>query len=248
MGALLLLCTFFFTGRSGLAQTYDYDILIKNARVLDGSLKQAFQADVAIKGANIAKIEKSISGSAKKIINAKGLHLSPGFIDLHTHAGRDMYVPENRPALNYLKQGVTTLIVGQCGGSAWPIFEKARDLFQRWRDEGIGPNVASLVGQGSVREIVMGRENREPTPQEMEEMKALVKEAMEQGAYGFSTGLRYVPGSYSETDEIIEVMDCRGRAFLKEAPPPRRRHSRRHPSPRTFLASRASGRAARPRR
>ncbi|MHC4596368.1 MAG: N-acyl-D-amino-acid deacylase family protein, partial [Planctomycetota bacterium] len=141
-----------------------------------------------------------------RVIDGKGLYISPGFIDLHTHADKGMYFPENRACLNYLKQGVTTVVVGQCGSSAWPIFEKAENQITRWAEEGIGPNAALLVGHGTVRAIVMGREKREPTPEELARMKSLVKEAMEQGACGLSTGLIYVPSSYGKTDEVIELV------------------------------------------
>jgi N-acyl-D-aspartate/D-glutamate deacylase len=183
-----------------------YDILIKNGKVLDGSFNQAFNADIAIKGDTILRVEKSIKGKAKKIIDAKGLYITPGFIDLHTHVDRGMYYPENRACLNFLKQGTTTVIVGQCGGSAWPIFEKAVDQMRRWDENGIGPNAALLIGHGDVRNLVMGMENREPTPDELEKMKALVREAMEQGAYGLSTGLEYRPGTYAKTNELIELV------------------------------------------
>ena len=107
---------------------------------------------MAVKDGIIVKIAKSIKGTAGKVINAKGLVVTPGFIDLHTHVDTGMYFTENRACLNYLKQGVTSVIVGQCGRSAWPIFEKAEDLSQMWTEEGIGPNAALLVGHGQVRE------------------------------------------------------------------------------------------------
>lgn len=205
---LLFLALFFLTGLNSSAQKsklFKYDLVIKNGNVFDGSLKPAFKADVAVKDGMIVKIGKSIKGSAAKEINAKGLYVTPGFIDLHTHVDRGMYFTENRACLNYLNQGVTTVIVGQCGSSAWPIFEKAEDLIKLWSEQGIGPNAALLVGHGTVRQIVLGMEDREPTPEELEKMKALVKEAMEQGAYGLSTGLIYSPGSYAKTDEVIEL-------------------------------------------
>lgn len=197
---------------AGIAQaapegnTHDYDVLIKNGRVLDGSLNPSFRADVAVKDGRIVKVARSIPGKASMVIDAKGLYVTPGFIDFHTHVDGGMYFPENRACLNYLTQGVTTIIVGQCARSAWPIFEKAEDLIKTWTEEGIGPNAALLVGHGDVREIVMGIEERESTPEELEKMKALVKEAMEQGAYGFSTGLAYIPGTYAKTDEVIELV------------------------------------------
>lgn len=189
-----------------LAQTQEFDLLIRNGRVFDGSLKPAFAADVAIKDGRIVRVATSIRDSAAKTIDAKGFYVSPGFIDLHTHADRGMNLPENRASLNYLYQGVTTMVAGQCGSSAWNIFEQAEDQIKRWSEEGIGPNAALLVGHGTVRQLAMGRENRAPTAEELQKMKALVKEAMEQGASGLSTGLIYVPGSYSKTEEVIELV------------------------------------------
>ena len=186
--------------------TPDYDLIIRNGRVFDGSLSQEFKADIAIKDGIIVSISKSVKGNAAQVINAKGLVVAPGFIDLHTHVDSEMYFPENRACLNYLKQGVTSVVVGQCGRSAWPIFEKAEDLMKTWGEEGIGPNAALLVGHGQVRELVMGMEDREPTAEELEEMKALVEEAMEQGASGLSTGLEYLPGSFGSTDEVTELV------------------------------------------
>jgi N-acyl-D-aspartate/D-glutamate deacylase len=182
-----------------------YDVLIKNGTVYDGSLAAPLKADIAIKDDRIAKIARSIKEPAAREIEAMGLIVTPGFIDLHTHVDDGMYFPENRACLNYLLQGVTSIVAGQCGGSAWPIFEKAEDLINTWTKEGIGPNAALLVGHGQVRQIILGMENRAPTPEEMEKMKALVQEAMEQGASGLSTGLIYLPGSYSKTDEIVEL-------------------------------------------
>jgi N-acyl-D-amino-acid deacylase len=188
------------------ADSPEYDILIKNARIFDGSLKEPFKGSVAISGDEIVKISRTIKGRAAKTIDAKGLYLSPGFIDMHSHADRGMYFAENRLARNYLTQGVTSLVLGQCGGSAWPIFEKAEDQTARWTGEGIGPNVALLVGHGQVRELVMGMDNRPPEPEELEQMAELVREAMEQGASGISTGLVYRPGIFSETPELIRLV------------------------------------------
>lgn len=188
------------------APATEFDVLITNGLVLDGTLKNPFLADVAVKDGRIVRVAPGIRGKAIRVIDARGLHVTPGFIDLHTHVDRGLYLPENRAALSYLAQGVTTVVVGQCGSSAWPIFEKASDQVRRFREEGVGPNVALLVGHGQVRRLVMGMENREPTPAELERMKALVQEAMEQGAVGISTGLIYRPGSFAKTDEVLEVV------------------------------------------
>ena len=209
MGLLVFLAFFFLTQTIHPTQQMDspqYDLLIKNGSVFDGSGKPAFKADIAIKGDRIIKVGKSLPGSSARVIDAKGFTVTPGFIDLHTHVDEGMCFPENRACLNFLKQGVTTVVVGQCGSSAWPIFEKADDLIKAWSKEGIGPNAALLVGHGTVRQLVMGMENREPTPEELEKMKSLVKEAMEEGAYGLSTGLIYPPSSFAKTDEIVELV------------------------------------------
>jgi N-acyl-D-amino-acid deacylase len=190
----------------GGSSAADYDVLIRGGRVLDGSGKKAIQADVAVKDGRIVKVGGSVRGSADKVIDASGLIVTPGFIDLHTHVEGGMQYPENRACLNYLKQGVTTVIVGHCGSHGWPMVEKASDRMARWSSEGIGPNAALLAGHGDVRRIVMGMENRAPTPDELTRMRALVKEAMEQGAYGFSTGLVYEPGSFGDTDEVIALV------------------------------------------
>lgn len=187
------------------AQEESYDLIIRHALIYDGSLNPPFTADIAIKGDTIARIGRNLAVKAKKTIEAKGLVATPGFIDLHSHVDEGMYFPENRACLNYLYQGVTSVVVGQCGSSAWPLFEKASDVIDMWTKEGIGPNVALLVGHGTVRRLVLGMENRPPTPEELEKMKALVKEAMEQGAWGMSTGLIYTPGSFAKTEEIIEL-------------------------------------------
>ncbi|UCF14766.1 MAG: amidohydrolase family protein [Phycisphaerales bacterium] len=177
-----ILCSLFLSGsniRAGQENIDGYDILIKSAKVFDGSDRPAFSADVAIEDDTIVKVQTSIDADAARVINGNGLYVCPGFIDLHTHVDSGMYFPEHRACLNYLKQGVTTVVVGQCGGSAWPIFEKAEDQMRRWTEEGIGPNAALLVGHGTVRRIVMGREDREPTSDELAQMKSLVAEAME---------------------------------------------------------------------
>lgn len=185
----------------------DCDVLIRGGMVFDGSLNPPVKADVAIKNGKIIKVAGHIEHiRAKEVINAAGLHVTPGFIDLHTHAERGMFNPENRACLNYLFQGVTTIVTGHCGSSGWPIFETLADQAKRWTASGIGPNVAMMVGHSYVRHLVMGYDNRPPTAAELAKMKAIVKEAMEQGAGGLSTGLVYRPGRFAKTGEIIELV------------------------------------------
>jgi N-acyl-D-amino-acid deacylase len=184
----------------------EYDVVIKNARIYNGSLDEPFKGDIGIKDGKIVEVGKIRDPEADKVIEAKGLYAAPGFIDLHTHVDRGMTYKELGACLNYLKQGVTTVVVGQCGRSAWPVFEKIEDQVDRWRKDGIGVNAALLVGHGQVRELVMGVEDRDPTAEELDRMKALVREAMEGGAYGLSTGLGYIPGRYGKTDEVIALV------------------------------------------
>ena len=193
-------------GRQAASPAPDYDVLITNGLVVDGTLRAPYRADVAVKDGRIVRVAPAVRGRAARTIDARGCHVTPGFIDLHTHIDRALYFPEHRAPLGYLSQGVTTVVAGQCGSSAWPIFEKAPDQIRRFNDEGVGLNVALLVGHGQVRQLVMGMEDREPTPAELEAMKALVKEAMEQGAVGLSTGLIYRPGLYAKTDEVLELV------------------------------------------
>jgi N-acyl-D-aspartate/D-glutamate deacylase len=184
----------------------EYDLLVKNGLIHEGSLKEPYKADIAIKNGTIVKIGPSIKGSAAAIIEAEGLHVTPGFIDLHTHVEVGMDTKENRACLNYLTQGVTTSIVGHCGYSPWIIYEKPEVHMKRLSEEGVGLNLAFLFGQGGIRRLVVGDENREATPEEIEQMKHRLKEAMEQGAFGISTSRDYPPGSFARTDEVAELV------------------------------------------
>ena len=204
----MIIAAMSFLSRPGipLADDFDYDLLIKNGKVYDGSLNPAFPADVAVKDGLIVKIAKSIGGTAARTIDAKGLFIMPGFIDLHTHVEVGMDALENRPCLNFLTQGVTTVTVGHCGYSPWILYEKPEDQMVRLSREGIGPNMALLVGFGAVRRLAVGEDERKATPEETEKMKALVREAMDQGAFGISTSLDYIPGKYADTDEVVEIV------------------------------------------
>lgn len=176
-----------------------YDVLIRNARVIDGTGNPWFHASVAVKDGRIAAIGRLESATAARIIDAAGRVLAPGFIDVHTHVeGAIEKVPR---ADNYLLDGVTTIVTGNCGGSTSDV---AR-WFARLEELGIGINVATLIGHNTVRRQVMGTEDRHATPEELARMKELVHTAMAQGAVGLSTGLIYIPGAYAPTEEVVEL-------------------------------------------
>ena len=188
---------------TGSAQ--QFDVLIRGGQVIDGTGSDPRRADVAITGGRIVQIGDLTSASAARTIDATGKVVTPGFIDMHSHADWGFGTPELNEAKNNITQGITTVIVGQDGRSAWRVGETITDAMSVWREQGLSENALLLVGHGSVRREVMGNEDRAPTPDELTRMRALVREAMEKGAYGISTGLGYVPGRFSQTDEVIAL-------------------------------------------
>ena len=176
-----------------------FDVLILGGRVIDGTGNPWFRADVGIQGQRVVRIGNLGNADAERVIDATGLVVSPGFIDPHTHAIRGIFdVPKAESAL---LQGVTTLLEGNDGTSPYPINRHLEEI----QATGISPNWALFVGQGTIRSTVMGTEDRPANSEEMERMKELVAEAMEQGAMGISTGLLYVPGNFTPTEEIVEL-------------------------------------------
>jgi len=175
-----------------------YDIIIKNGTIYDGSGDEPTSADVGIIGSRIVEISDLSSSKGKVIIDAEGLAVAPGFIDMHAHLDPILQLPECESAV---RQGVTTALGGPDGSSPWPFAEYLDTL----QEIGIGMNVAYLIGHNSVRRNVMGLENRKPTDSEFEEMKEQVLRAMNEGAYGVSTGLKYLPGAFSEVEEVIDL-------------------------------------------
>ncbi len=197
-----------------------YDIILRNGRIVDGCGTPWFGADIGIKDGKIECIGSLEGASAGKIFDVNNLVVSPGFIDIHDHS--DTGIVKDPQAGQKVKQGVTTVMVGNCGSSAAPLTKISKEILKaregidaEWTSFGeylatlekskIAINFASLIGHGTIRSGVMGMEGRAPTDSELEEMKKMVAQAMEDGAYGLSTGLIYAPGHHAKTEEIIEL-------------------------------------------
>jgi N-acyl-D-amino-acid deacylase len=181
------------------AQQQQCDILIINGKIIDGTGNGWYYGNIAVKDGRIIKIGREVNMPAGKIINAKGLIAAPGFIDVHTHLEGDEASDPN--ATNFILDGVTTCITGNCGSSETNIYK-----YLHYIDSlKLSVNVATLIGHNDVRKAVMGRANRDATPAEMKQMDDIVDKAMQDGAVGLSTGLIYIPGTYTKTPEIVEL-------------------------------------------
>ena len=175
------------------------DILIKNGRIVDGTGNSWYYGDVVISNGKIIYAGKSKNITAVKIIDAKGLVVTPGFIDVHTHIeGGEAATPT---ANNFILDGVTSVVTGNCGGSRIDM----KKYFSYLDSIKLSINVASLIGHNDVRREVMGTVNRQATQTELQQMEALVAKAMKDGAVGFSTGLIYIPGTYANTEEVVAL-------------------------------------------
>ncbi len=201
--------------------------LIKNAKVYDGTGNRPFYSDVLIEGKKIKSIQKNISAENSEVVDAFGLVLSPGFIDTHSHS--DLEVFRNKGMSHIIKQGITTELVGQDGSSVAPVYDEIVDELRDnmaplaglidkpfwWRSYGeyleeikklgTSTRVEGLIGHGTVRMCIMGNDDRKPTDEELKKIKELIAKSMEEGAKGISLGLIYPPGSYGDTEELIEV-------------------------------------------
>ena len=203
-----------------------YDLIIKQARIMDGSGSPSYIADVAIQGDSIVLIGDLSQAEAKEVIDASQFALAPGFIDLHTHSDSTFLI--EGLAHSHIRQGVTTAGLGNCGGSAAPRneamqadslrlqgafyptvtpahFSTVAEYFAEVESRGISQNAVYWVGQGTIRQVVMGFDSSKPSSEQLDAMKALTRQAMEDGAIGISTGLIYTPSIYAEEDEIIEL-------------------------------------------
>ena len=208
-----------------LGKVLSFDLIVHGGLIIDGSGLKPFKADIGIKDGRITEVGDLDLLDASEVVDASGLAVAPGFIDMHSHS--DFVLLVNPMAESKVRQGVTTEVIGNCGTSAAPILGTAREQavsrHQRrygvdveWEsfddylsrlEEGVAVNVAALVGHGTVRQCAMDMEERAPTGGELDEMRMLVAEAMEAGAFGFSSGLVYPPGRYADTAELIDL--CR---------------------------------------
>ncbi len=221
-GGILFFNTSDLTGL--FTQTRALDILIRDGFIIDGTGKKEFIADIGIKNGRIVEIGKLNDVEAIQIIDAKGLKVAPGFIDIHSHTDADLII--NPKAESKIRQGVTTEINGQDGFSWGPLggpeFERTKKNFfedygeeLKWRSIGdfvndfssrkFSVNIATMVGLGTIREFVVGLDNKSATDEEIKKMQKEVIKAIEEGAIGISTGLEYTPGSFASTEELIEL-------------------------------------------
>lgn len=180
-------------------QAQTYDLIILNGKVVDGSGNPWYYADVAIQNGKVVRVGNLKNATSKKIIDATGLIVAPGFIDVHAHIeGGEMTTPT---ADNFIHDGVTSVVTGNCGGSNLNI----SDYFRRLDSVKTSINIATLIGHNTVRRAAMGDAQRDPTSEELKKMEALVSDAMNAGAVGLSTGLIYIPGTYSKTEEVVAL-------------------------------------------
>jgi len=208
----------------------DYDLCISNGTIVDGTGRTGFMADILIKDDKIIDLVPCATGNPAEIIDAGGLIVCPGFIDIHAHS--EFSLLAMRDAQSKIRQGVTTEIVGNCGFSAAPVSQKNplkesilpyyevssdwadfNEYFEKLESTGIVVNIGSLVGQSTVRGAVLGSSEREATPSELELMKREVAKALDAGAYGLSIGFPYAPGCFAGIEEIQELAlaaGCRG--------------------------------------
>ena len=177
-----------------------WDVIITGGTVIDGTGTPRRAANIAIRDGRIALVSRTTlpSSRARRVIDATGLIVAPGFIDLHTHLEPLLDMPD---AQSHVRQGVTLALGGPDGGGPWPMGRYLDSV----RTRKLGMNVAFLAGHNSIRRAVMGTENRAPTAAELTRMLQMVAESMRDGAFGLSTGLRYLPGTYSKTDEVVAL-------------------------------------------
>ena len=188
------------------ADPVDSDWLLTGATVIDGTGKPGFLADVAVRGQKIVAVGTFERGTIAQELDCRGLVIAPGFIDLHNHSDTQVLDPQTRANVNFLLQGCTTIVTGNCGSG--PV--DAAEYYRQIDEAGCGTHVAHLLPQGSLRERVVGLAQRAATGEEVRQMRDLARSAMAAGAWGMSTGLIYVPSSYADTAEITSIAEVVG--------------------------------------
>jgi N-acyl-D-amino-acid deacylase len=209
---------------NGCSSRKDFDLVIKDGLVYDGLGNPGLVTDIGISRDLIKYLGKISYSRGRAVLEARGLAVAPGFIDVHDHS--DVQLLVNPKAESAVHQGITTTISGNCGSSPFPIadeiFEQEKDSLKKWyeidltwrdiqgffsriEEKGIALNYGTLVGQGAIRGAAMGFNDRAPKPAELEKMKALVSENLKNGALGLSSGLEYTPGSFAQPDELVEL-------------------------------------------
>lgn len=204
--SLLLILISILSAQNHSQGEADFDIIIKNGKIIDGSGNPWYSAAVGIKGNTIAAIGNLTQRTAMDTIDARGLVVCPGFIDVHTHCDRGLGNPGTTANINFITQGVTTVVTGNCGSGSFQFAETCK----QWEDIGIGTNAVMLVGFGTIRTAVMGVDVRSPTQEELDRMKSILRQAMTEGAWGLSVALQYIPDRFATTEEVIamtEVVD-----------------------------------------
>lgn len=199
--AFILLLSFLVAVPVGAENTTDdtmFDLVITNARIVDGTGNPWFRGSIAVKDGKIAKIGRFEAPNAKQTIDANNKIVAPGFIDVHAHV-EGIY--NNPDAENFIRMGVTSLVTGNCGGSTTNV----KEFLGRINETPLAVNLATLIAHGSVRRAAMGLDNRAPTAEEQQKMNQIVEQAMKDGAVGLSTGLIYVPGTFAKTEEVVEL-------------------------------------------
>jgi N-acyl-D-amino-acid deacylase len=199
--ACLVLATSLAAGAAQSADPIDADIVLRGGTLHDGTGNAAEAGDVAIRDGRVVAVGRFTTGTVGTELDCKGLVVTPGFIDLHNHSDSQVVDRRTRANVNFLMQGCTTVVTGNCGGG--PIDVGA--YYDKIDSAGAGTNVIHLLPQGNLRGAVIGNTQRAATPDEIEKMKQLAAKAMQEGAWGMSTGLIYVPSSYANTEELIEI-------------------------------------------
>jgi N-acyl-D-aspartate/D-glutamate deacylase len=179
----------------------DADVLLAGGTILDGAGGPGIAGDLAIRGDRIVAVGKFQTGKIGRTIDCRGLVVAPGFIDLHNHSDQPILGEKTRAAVNYLSQGCTTMVTGNCGSGHF----KVGEFYAKLDKNGTGTNIVHLLPQGSIRNAVLGEVNRAATDEELEKMQALVDAGMKEGAWGITSGLIYVPSAYANVDELSEL-------------------------------------------